>query len=80
MPVITQVQAVAQNTQHLPLHHAGAQRRGGGGQGEVWKSVEEWGGGGRSCKNREGAGEGTSPYLCKPFVAVDCKTRQDSLE
>lgn len=34
----------------------------------------------RSYKNRVGAGEGMSSYLCKPFVAVDCKTRQDSLE
>lgn len=73
---------MAQNTQHLPLHHPGTQRREGvRGAGGRPGRVEEGGGGGEAVKNGAGGREeGTRPYLCKPFVAVDCKTGQDSLE
>lgn len=50
---------------------------GQGGGLEEWKKV---GGGGKPSGTERGAGEGTGPYLCKAFVAVDCKTGQDSLE
>lgn len=74
--------AVARNTQHLPLYCSGDQGREdvkGRGQEKGYKSGRKRVGAGEAVWSWR-AGEGMSPYLCKPFVAADCKTGQDSLE